>query len=68
MTTLPSNIILARALTDGLYYGGSIAQSTAEWLFDVLADALANDMELCSTAISEIRLAHTAHQDRGETL
>lgn len=58
--TTPSHIKLAATAVDHLYYSGLLPRSSAEWLFDVLADALALHPDVSATLVAEIEFAREA--------
>lgn len=55
-----SHINLAATLVDRLYRDGMISRHSAEWLFDVVADALAPHSDMSAVIVSEIEFAHQA--------
>jgi hypothetical protein len=62
MTT--SHIKLAAVLADRLYQDGLLPRPSAEWLFDVLADALEPEQKMASLLMSEIEFAREAFSAR----
>lgn len=58
--TLPANLKVAALVSDCLYSSGLIADNTAQHLFDIMADALAQELPLCQIICNEVEFATEA--------
>jgi hypothetical protein len=57
---IPSHIKLAAIVADRLYRDGLLPRPSAEWLFDVVADALAAHPDMSAILTTEIEFAREA--------
>lgn len=60
---MTNHITLASILVDKLHRDGEVHPSSAEWLFDVLADALAQHPMVVRTVLAEIDFSRAARRD-----
>jgi hypothetical protein len=61
MSNIPANIKVAAILSDRLFNSGLVAETTAQYLFDVLSDALSPHVPLCQIVCTEIEFAVEAY-------